>query len=447
MIITIDGTAGTGKTTVARTVAKRLGIPYFDTGAMYRAVAWLILKEGISLSDQEAVSHLLDRFTFDIRKLNGDVHYFVGQTDVTSELRTQKINDIVSEVAAIPKVREVLWLIQRTYGQKENAVFEGRDMGSVVFPEADVKVFLKASPKVRAQRRLKEMQAKLPEDAKDWDEKTMEKELKRRDAHDSGRKLAPLKCPKGALRVDTSNLTIDEVVDKIIAYHHNRAEARMPSWIHSKTMRPLYRFTIFLAWLVFKLLYRHKVYGLEHYVNRAAIIAPTHTSYLDPPITCISWPEGVHLLGKEELFRPFLFGRYIRALNTHPIRGGAGDASVFKMVLQLLGEGKQIILFPEGTRTDGEIQEIKPGIGMLVMRAKAAIIPTYIHGALEVWGRNRKWPKPFGKTACIFGSPILWDSFAHLDKKEAQIAIAKRLSKELHNLKDWYDAGAKGIPP
>lgn len=447
MIITIDGTAGTGKTTVARSVAQRLGIPYFDTGAMYRAVAWALLKEGISLDHLEDVSHLLDQFTFDIRIVEGESHYFVGEVDVTAELRTQKINDIVSAVAALPKVREVLWMMQRAYAQRGSAVFEGRDMGSVVFPQADVKIFLSASPKVRAQRRLKEMQTKLPAEAQNWDEKTMEKELKRRDAHDKGRTLAPLQCPKGAYRIDTSHLTIEEVIEKIIAYHSRRAQLKVPAWLHAKKMGLLYRMVLCMHWTLFKLFYRHKVYGLEHYVNQAAIIAPNHTSYLDPPLASISWPAEVHFLAKESLFGPFLFGRFIRALNAHPVRGDVTDLGVFKTILQLLSEGKQVVIFPEGGRTSGEFGEIKPGIGMLVLRAKAAVIPTYIHGTSTIWGRNRKWPKLYGRTACVFGSPIFWDSVAHLEKREAQVVIAQRMMAKMRELKAWYEAGAQGIPP
>jgi len=447
MIITIDGPSGTGKTTVAKKVSERLGMTFFDTGAMYRSVAWALLQERISLENHEQIESLLDRFVFDIRQQNGEKHYFVGETDVTSQIRTQKITAIVSEVSALPSVRKALWKIQRSYGEKQGAVFEGRDMGSVVFPDAEVKIFLDAKPKVRAGRRLKEMRSKMPAEAEKFDEKSMKQELKRRDQFDKSRTLAPLKCPKGAYRIDTSKLTIDEVVEKILKYHHKKVQKLIPSWLRSRKMKFLYRFILCIAWFLFRIFYRHKVYGLEHYVKRAAIIAPNHTSYWDPPAASISWPEEVHFLARESLFRNPFFGRFIRALNSHPVRGDAADISVFKTILQLLKEGKQLILFPEGERTDGQLGEIKPGIGMLILRSKAAIIPTYLHGTYEAWGRERKFPKPFGKTACVFGSPILWESFAHLDKKEAQIAIANHLEESLRALRKWYESGAEGIPP
>ncbi|MDN3507163.1 MAG: (d)CMP kinase [Simkaniaceae bacterium] len=448
MIITIDGPSGTGKTTIAKKVAESLKLTYFDTGAMYRSVALGLLQENIALSNQEAIEKFLSTFVFDIRTQEGRKHYFLGEEDVTKEIREQKVNAIVSEVAAMPVVRKAMWNIQRAWGEKQSAVFEGRDMGSVVFPKADVKVFLDASSEVRALRRLNELKNTQPIVAAELDEKKMEEELKRRDTIDSTRKLAPLKRPKGAYYIDTSELTIDVIVEKIVQKYHEQTKKLSPSWLRSPNMRFIYRFTLFVCWCVFKLFYRYKVYGLEHYVKRAAIIAPNHNSYLDPPITAISWPEEVHFLAKEELFKPFLFGRFIKHLNSHPVKGDVGDVSVFKTIIQLLKEGKQLILFPEGGRMEGKISEIKPGIGMLVMRAKAAIIPTYIHGAYEIWGAKQKLPKLFGmKCACVFGSPILCESFAHLDKRKAQEEIAKALSDSLHALKEWYDSGAKGIPP
>lgn len=447
MIITIDGPSGTGKSTVAQRVADRLGMIYFDTGAMYRAFTWVLLHHGIRFNDHRRIEIELERFTFDIRMIEGKKHYIVHETDVTDHIRTQIINQHVSEVSAMPNVREALWKMQRAYAEKQGAVFEGRDMGSVVFPNAEVKIFLDASPEVRAQRRLKEMKEKHPQDAAAFDEKKMEQELLRRDAYDSSRKIAPLTCPKDALRIDTSQIGIEEVVEKILQYHHLKAQKLLPGWLHSKTMRPLYRFILCLAWSAFRLFYRHKVYGMEHFIRGSAIIAPNHTSYLDPPIASISWPEEVHFLARESLFKPFLFGPFIRALNAHPVSGDVTDISIFKTIISVLKEGKQLILFPEGERTEGELGEIKPGIGMLAMRSKAAIIPTYIHGAYEIWGRERKLPKLFGRTVCIFGTPIHWETFANLEKKEAQEKIATKVAESILALKKWYEAGAKGTPP
>jgi 1-acyl-sn-glycerol-3-phosphate acyltransferase len=446
MIITIDGPAGTGKTTVAKTVAERLGLPYFDTGAMYRSVAYLILHEKIPLSDERRISELLTDFNFEIRVHGIERKYFANGMDVTDVIRSQAVTNIVSPVSALHVVREALWQIQRRFAKKRGGVFEGRDMGSVVFPKAPIKIFLTATPEVRAERRLAELQEKRPEEVKNTNHQQMVEELMKRDQIDSSRSLAPLICPPDAYVIDTSNLTLEQVVGRILEYKAKKI--LRPVWTHWTKMKLMYRITLFIAWFVGKLFYRLKIYGLEHYYPRGAILAANHTSFLDPPIVSACWPEEVHFLARESLFHNKLFGSYIRCLNTHPVTGEAGDIGVMRTICALLMEGKKIVLFPEGTRSqDGELQPLKPGVAMLVARSQSAVVPVYVDGAFEVWGRKRKLPRPFGKITCVFGSPITWESVAHLDKKEAQALIVERLSAAIAGLKKWLEDGAHGIPP
>lgn len=448
MIITIDGPSGTGKTSVSKKVAKALHFSYFDTGAMYRCVTWFILKHETPLSDLHRLKQLLGEFSFHIEEIEGEKRYFVQDEDVTEEIRSQRITRGVSDVAALPIVREMLWKVQKDFAIKESAVFEGRDLGSVVFPNAEVKIFLTASSEVRARRRLEEIKQTMPDEAKDIDLEKIEGDIKRRDTIDSTRKLAPLVCPKGAYVIDTSYLTLDQVVNKILKQVKKTLQKMSRPWLYYKGMRPFYRFVLFLAWVAYKVLYRHKVYGLEHYYQGAGIIAANHTSYLDPPLVAISWPEEIHFLAKQSLFKPFLFGRMIRALNSHPVSGDVNDISVFKTLIQLLKEGKKIILFPEGLRSEnGQLEPLKPGIGLLASRANAAIIPTYIFGAFEIWDIHHKLPKLTGRTVCVFGKPILWQEFSHFEKKEAQAQLVERLTDSILKLKSWYEDGAKGIPP
>lgn len=221
-----------------------------------------------------------------------------------------------------------------------------------------------------------------------------------------------------------------------------------PAWARSLPMTFLYRAILFLAWCYFKIFYRHRIYGLEHFYPEAAIIAGNHSSYYDPPILSISWPEEVHFLAREGLFKNPLFGGLIRKLNAHPVSGDASDIGVFKLVCELLAERKKIILFPEGKRGDSEeLDVLKPGIAMLVSRSKSAVIPAYIHGSFLIWNRFHKLPKLWGKTACVFGTPILWSDFAHLDKKEGQKALTAKLTESIRALQHWYHSGAKGTPP
>ena len=194
--------------------------------------------------------------------------------------------------------------------------------------------------------------------------------------------------------------------------------------------------------------YRLKVYGLDHFYPRGAILAANHTSFLDPPIVSVSWPGIVHFLARQSLFKNKWFGGFIRRLNSHPVSGDTADIAVIKTICALLEEGHKVVLFPEGTRSEtGEFQPIKPGIGLLVSRSKSAIIPVYVHGAYEAWGKDRKFPRPFGKITCVFGSPLTWDSVASLEKKEAQAVLAGKLEQAWRDLKAWLEKGAVGIPP
>ncbi len=209
MIITIDGPAGTGKTTAAQMLAKRLGFAYFDTGAMYRALTHLILKEKVDFQNKQKLSELLNRFDFDVK---GD-RYFAGKEDVTEVIRSFEVTSTVSKIAADPSVRKALLGLQQRFGQVKDVVFEGRDMGSVVFPEAEVKIFLTARPAVRAERRYLELKEKRT----GLSEAEVLKELLERDHLDSTREISPLKQAEDAHLIDTSDLNLEQVVDRMVA--------------------------------------------------------------------------------------------------------------------------------------------------------------------------------------------------------------------------------------
>jgi CMP/dCMP kinase len=225
MIITIDGSAGTGKTTVAKRVAERLHLPYFDTGAMYRAVTWAILEQEIPLTHLWEIEQLLSTFSFKIKEENKQPRYFVGDVDVTEEIRSQPVTQNVSAISALPLIRKALWKIQLQFASQGSAVFEGRDMGTAVFPHAEIKIFLTARPEIRAQRRLEEILNKNPRQAAYLNPEKMLEELVQRDAVDSSRQLAPLKCPEDALIIDTSDLSIDAVVECILRYHKEKFQS------------------------------------------------------------------------------------------------------------------------------------------------------------------------------------------------------------------------------
>ncbi|MFM2114326.1 MAG: cytidylate kinase [Actinomycetota bacterium] len=213
-VVAIDGPAGAGKSTIARALARRLGVPYLDTGAMYRAVTHAALRDGVDPANAEAVTRLAVVSRIEV----GDGDVKVDGVDVTREIRTDQINHAVSHVAAISGVRSVLRDQQRAWvAAHGGGVVEGRDIGTVVFPDATLKVFLTASPHVRAQRRVAESGG---------DVDAIARSIAERDRLDSTRIDSPLMTADGSITIDTSNLSIDEVVEKLLSLVAQREATR-----------------------------------------------------------------------------------------------------------------------------------------------------------------------------------------------------------------------------
>ncbi|HWR82430.1 MAG TPA: (d)CMP kinase [Candidatus Deferrimicrobium sp.] len=213
IVVAIDGPAGAGKSTTARLVAERLGLSYLDTGAMYRALTYVALQSDIAPSDSNKLTALAGRLKFEFEDRDGVNHLRVNGTDVTAEIRGPEVTAHVSEVSAHQGVREAIVHKQRQLGMNGSVVAEGRDTTTVVFPHADVKIYLEASLGERARRRLLDL-ARMGVST-NVDEQ--EKQLKHRDTHDSSRAHSPLKKAKGAHVIDTTNLTITQQVDAIVA--------------------------------------------------------------------------------------------------------------------------------------------------------------------------------------------------------------------------------------
>lgn len=210
--VAIDGPAGAGKSTMARRAAQTLNFVYVDTGAIYRAVAYAALSRGISPENGEAVAALLPEIRLDLSWQDGIQHMLLNGCDVTAEIRKPEISDGSSKVAALPVVRDFLMETQRNAAKTHSVIMDGRDIGTVVLPDADVKIFLSASPEVRAKRRLLELQAQNR--AVTYEE--VLRDIKERDYRDSHRKAAPLRQADDAVLLDTSELSLEESVDAIL---------------------------------------------------------------------------------------------------------------------------------------------------------------------------------------------------------------------------------------
>ena len=208
----IDGPAGAGKSTVAKAVAKRLGYRYMDTGAMYRALAWKVMSQGVEPGDEVALGRMLQNTTVDLGAKAGAPSVMLDGVDVSGAIRTAEVGQVASRVSGLGVVRKRMAELQRAMGGSGAVVAEGRDMGTVVFPEAEVKVYLDASPETRARRRFRELAAKDPA-------LTLEETLAdvmRRDRRDKGRAVAPLRRADDAVLIDSTSLPVEAVVERVL---------------------------------------------------------------------------------------------------------------------------------------------------------------------------------------------------------------------------------------
>ena len=220
--IAIDGPAGAGKSTIAKRIAKKLNFIYVDTGAMYRAMALYFIRNNIEASDGDKIKNSCHQAEVTIEYSNGEQQIFLNRENVSRLIRTEEVGNMASAVSVYQDVRLKLVELQRNMAKKSDVVMDGRDIGTFVLPDADLKIYLTASPKERARRRFVELQEKgIPADID-----VIEKDIIERDYRDMHREFAPLRQAEDAVVVDTTNMTIDEVADTIIRYFHEKINKR-----------------------------------------------------------------------------------------------------------------------------------------------------------------------------------------------------------------------------
>jgi len=212
LIITIDGPGGAGKSTVSKILAKKLGYTYLDTGALYRSLAYKAIKENVNTDDISSLAGLCSNTHVILKNVDGHLRVYVDEEEMGNKIRTEKIGLVASKISTFSVVREALLHLQREAGAKGGIVAEGRDMGSVVFPHADFKFFLDASFEERVRRRYIELLAK----GGNVEYESIRKDMMIRDKQDKNRKIAPLKEPEDAIRINSDNFSIDQVVEIII---------------------------------------------------------------------------------------------------------------------------------------------------------------------------------------------------------------------------------------
>ncbi|MEK7274708.1 MAG: (d)CMP kinase [Candidatus Desantisbacteria bacterium] len=457
LIITIDGPAGVGKSTVSKAIANKLQLKHIDSGAIYRAITYKVLTAAngqVQNLDTQSSNH--DPC---ISKKNGNngnaiseddivtaarqarIEYrasdriFIDGNEVTSQIRSQEVTRHVSKVAACKGVRDVVVNILRKLAADGGVVMEGRDIGSVVLPDADFKFYLDAALHERARRRYNELKRK----DKGVELYKIQLDIKHRDKQDSSREIAPLIMDTGAAYIDTSVLTLKEVISLII--RKIEAILRIDSMLFLNSSNPFYYIVCFVLRLGYVKYFGFNIQGLENIpATGGALLVCNHLSHLDPPAVAVSLPRQASYIARSSLFTANpLLGWFLKNVNSYPINRDGIDRDVFKRVITLLDNGKICLAFPEGTRSKtGQLQPAKPGIGMMISMAKNDgvrfdVIPCRISGSDKAFPPEAKWFKKH-PINLNYGKPIdLSDLLVKQDRQTYQ-AIADRIMEHIGRL-------------
>jgi len=370
-VLAIDGPAGAGKSVTARAVAERLGLRHVDSGAMYRAIGWLARSKGVAHDDERAILALLDRVRLEAApdglRADGEL--------VEPHIRSAEAGEAASRVAIHQKLRRRLVQLQRSLAAPPGLVMEGRDIGTVVFPKADLKLFLTASVEARARRRHAELEAR----GEAADLTAIEAMLRDRDRRDEEREASPLRAAPDAIPFDTTSMTLEEQVD--LAAHWARLGMSGPG-----KMTAIFRFGHDFAHWFGVIGLRSRIEGLEHLPRSGPlIVACNHISFWDPPLVGSSVPRVIHFVAKAELFENRLLGGLISRYNAIPIHRGARARGGLRGAEDVLANGGAVLIFPEGTRSRGpDFLPPKAGITRLAAATRSPIVPARITGSRQI---------------------------------------------------------------
>ena len=408
--IAIDGPGGAGKSSVAKAVSKALGIIYVDTGALYRNIGLFMLDKGIDPSDKDKVVPALDELTLELKFENGRQIILLNGTDRGEEIRTPEASMAASAVSAIPEVRNYLLDMQRNTAKKNSVIMDGRDIGTVILPNAELKIFLTASPKARAERRYKELLAK----GKEVTFKQVYDEMVQRDKNDSTRDVAPCVKAKDAILLDNSGLTEQQTVDKIL---------KLVKKV-TKDTTPLYQVLKAIVSPIYRLIFNVRIKGKENIPKEGGVLlCPNHISAVDVITIGVGSPRQITCIAKKELFSVPVLGALVKALGAVKIDRGGGDVGAIKTAVNAIQNGKTVVIFPQGHRCPGvdpATTQIRGGAGLIAYHAKCDVIPVCI-------SMKKCKYRIFRKTEVIFGEPIKYEALGFTDGGRDQYNTATQI--------------------
>ncbi len=438
IVVALDGPASSGKSSVGSAAAARLGLRFVDTGLIYRALTALARREGVATDDAAGLVAMVDRVALGDDGAGRLARVLLDGDDATDTVHTQEVDAAVSAVARVPEVRAALMDRQRELTVGGGIILAGRDIGTVVLPEAPLKLYLDASVEERASRRIAERGL----DPEGDEANLVREQLRARDAQDRGRAVAPLRPAPDAVVISTDGLGFEQAVDLVAAAitraetpaiaapagagaaapagrapttpAHQAAAKAQPlvptkrSRLLERAMRLdndqtlLVRMTALVARIFSRVFARIQFEGLDRIPRTGPVIlAINHVSNFDAVVSG-AWitpalrHRRIHWLGKRELFDWPFVGWLAAHGGVHPVDRGSADVEAFRLAIRILEAGDVLLIFPEGTRSPtGELQEAKDGLATLALRTGAMIVPIGVNNSDAVWAKGRKLPSPF----------------------------------------------------
>ena len=367
--IAIDGPGGAGKSSVSKLIAKKLGIIYVDTGALYRAIALHMTNHGIATNDSENVVKELKNVKLTLTFTDRQIITLNGE-EVGDKIRTPEMSMGASNVSAIPEVRTFLLDLQRKIAKKNSVIMDGRDIGTVILPDADLKVFLVASPEARAKRRYNELVAKGVETTYE----AVLEEMNIRDKNDSTREVAPCVQAPDAILIDNSDITLEETAEKIIKQLPiaiERKQSKRTYMTAHKFIAPLVRFFMGV-----------RIEGKENIpAQGGVIVCANHIAVRDPILIAACFPRQIRYVAKKELFSVPIVSSVIRALGAIRMDRKGNDVVALRTCTQLAKLGEAVALFPQGHRYPGvnpATTPLRAGAAQIAFRSGCDVLPVCI---------------------------------------------------------------------
>lgn len=418
-IVAIDGPAGTGKGTVTKILAKKLKLLNIDTGATYRCVALAMLRNDIKLEEIDKIKDLLEKIKIELKIENGEQNVYLDGEKVTEEIRSKEVSDFVSQVSSIKEVRMKMVDFQRKMAEGKDVIMEGRDIGTYVFPAADVKIYLEADLDERAGRRY------LQNREKGIQTTYMEvfENVKMRDENDMSKEIGALKLAKDAEVIDSTEKSIYQVVREI-------TEIIKTKKIEQKLQKRIYKIRKENTWkkivrkvvkvilrTLYRLAFRVRISGKVPN-DGAYVICCNHINYLDAAAIVLFNERKVNFVAKEDLFTHGILMWLGHLFDAIPIKRDMQDIEAMKRCLKVLKNGELLGIFPEGTRHGmDKNMKAKNGAAFMALKSKTKVIPVGIHGTF----------KPFSKVYINYGEPIDISGYTKENLDEATDKIMKEI--------------------